>query len=110
MRLEIDNLSKQFQDVRAVDQVSCILTTGVYGLLGVNGAGKTTLMRMLCTLLKPTDGTITWNGENIFEMDGAYRRILGYLPQVFIPTLQSGIILCISLRSRDFGLRPQDRE
>lgn len=83
MRLEIDNLSKQFQDVRAVDQVSCILTTGVYGLLGVNGAGKTTLMRMLCTLLKPTDGTITWNGENIFDMDGAYRRILGYLPQDF---------------------------
>lgn len=83
MKLEIDNLSKQFQDVRAVDQVSCTLTTGVYGLLGVNGAGKTTLMRMLCTLLKPTEGIITWDGEDIFAMEGAYRRILGYLPQDF---------------------------
>ena len=48
MKLEIENLTKRFQDVAAVDGVSCTLTTGVYGLLGVNGAGKTTLMRMLC--------------------------------------------------------------
>ena len=47
MKLEIENLTKRFQDVAAVDGVSCTLTTGVYGLLGVNGAGKTTLMRML---------------------------------------------------------------
>lgn len=83
MQLEIESLTKRFQDVTAVDQVSCSLNTGVYGLLGVNGAGKTTLMRMLCTLLKPTEGSITWDGQDIFEMDGAYRRILGYLPQDF---------------------------
>lgn len=83
MKLEIESLTKRFQDVTAVDQVSCTLTTGVYGLLGVNGAGKTTLMRMLCTLLKPTEGSITWDGRDIFEMDGSYRRILGYLPQDF---------------------------
>ena len=58
MELKIENLSKRFQDVAAVDNISCLLTTGVYGLLGVNGAGKTTLMRMLCTLLKPTEGRI----------------------------------------------------
>lgn len=83
MRLEIEDLKKQFQDVTAVDGLSCIVTTGVYGLLGVNGAGKTTLMRMLCTLLKPTAGRILWDGQDIFELDGAYRRILGYLPQDF---------------------------
>lgn len=56
---------------------------GVYGLLGVNGAGKTTFMRMLCTLLEPTSGTITCNGRNIITMDSEYRKILGYLPQDF---------------------------
>lgn len=59
------------------------MTNGVYGLLGVNGAGKTTLMRMICTLLKPTYGQITWNDKDIFSMDGEYRKILGYLPQDF---------------------------
>ena len=59
MKLEMENLTKRFQDVTAVDGISCTLTTGVYGLLGVNGAGKTTLMRMLCTLLRPTEGSIT---------------------------------------------------
>ena len=83
MELKITNLTKQFQDLTAVNHISCILTNGVYGLLGVNGAGKTTLMRMLCTLLKPTEGQITWNGADIFEMDREYRRVLGYLPQDF---------------------------
>lgn len=76
-------MTKKFQDIAAVDGVSYTLTAGVYGLLGVNGAGKTTLMRMLCTLLRPTSGSITWDGRDIFEMDGEYRRILGYLPQDF---------------------------
>ena len=83
MELKIKELTKTFQDIHAVDHVSYIMTNGVYGLLGVNGAGKTTLMRMLCTLLKPTGGQITWDGQDIFSMDGDYRRLLGYLPQDF---------------------------
>ena len=83
MELKITDLTKKFQDIAAVDGVSYTLTAGVYGLLGVNGAGKTTLMRMLCTLLRPTSGSITWDGRDIFEMDGEYRRILVYLPQDF---------------------------
>lgn len=83
MELKITNLTKTFNDVAAVSHISYTMTTGVYGLLGVNGAGKTTLMRMLCTLLKPSDGSITWDGRDIFEMDGEYRKILGYLPQEF---------------------------
>lgn len=83
MELRITNLTKKFNDVVAVRNISYTMTTGVYGLLGVNGAGKTTLMRMLCTLLKPSNGSITWDGRDIFEMDGEYRKILGYLPQDF---------------------------
>ena len=83
MELKISDLTKEFKGTVAVRDISYTMTTGVYGLLGVNGAGKTTLMRMLCTLLKPSDGCITWNGRDIFEMDGEYRKILGYLPQDF---------------------------
>lgn len=83
MELKIANLTKEFKDITAVNDVNYSMHEGVYGLLGVNGAGKTTLMRMLCTLLKPDRGEITWNGQDIFAMDGEYRRILGYLPQDF---------------------------
>ena len=83
MELTIKNLTKEFKDVTAVHNVSFTMTPGVYGLLGVNGAGKTTLMRMLCTLLLPSHGSITWDGEDIFAMDRDYRKLLGYLPQDF---------------------------
>lgn len=81
MELKFTNLTKQFGEVAAVQNVSYTLKNGVYGLLGVNGAGKTTLMRILTTLIQPTSGTITWNGRDIFRMNGEYRRLLGYLPQ-----------------------------
>lgn len=81
MELIIDRVSKQYKNRIAVDRVSLRLTKGVHGLLGANGAGKTTLMRMLCGILKPTSGTITFGGIDVSEE--AYRRILGYLPQDF---------------------------
>lgn len=83
MRLEIENVTKEFQGFRAVNQITCEMENGVYGLLGVNGAGKTTLMRMICTLLKPTQGSIYCDGQDIFELGADYRKLLGYLPQEF---------------------------
>ena len=83
MELKLTEVTKAFRDINAVESVSMTLESGVYGLLGVNGAGKTTLMRILCTLLKPTAGTVTWDGQDIFAMGGEYRRFLGYLPQDF---------------------------
>lgn len=83
MELTLTQVTKKFQDTTAVDHVSYTLSNGVYGLLGVNGAGKTTLMRILCTLLKPTEGSVTWSGQDIYSMDEEYRKLLGYLPQDF---------------------------
>lgn len=83
MELCMTDLTKRFGDFTAVDSVTLTMTHGVYGLLGVNGAGKTTLMRMLCTLLAPSAGTITYDGRDIFAMDADYRDLLGYLPQEF---------------------------
>ena len=106
MELKIMNLSREFGALKAVDDISCTLTGGVYGLLGVNGAGKTTLMRMLTTLLSPSSGVITWDGQDIFALGGAYRRRLGYLPQEygFYPefTVMDYLLYIASIK----GLRP----
>lgn len=106
MELKIRDLTKDFGKTKAVNQVNYTFQSGVYGLLGVNGAGKTTLMRMLTTLLKPTAGTITWDGQDIVKMDKDYRSLLGYLPQDFgvYPdfTVQDYLLYIASLK----GLRP----
>ena len=81
MELVLDRVSKQYQNKIAVDRISTTLQPGVIGLLGENGAGKTTLMRMLCGILKPSSGTITFDGLDVSEE--MYRDVLGYLPQDF---------------------------
>ncbi len=81
MELIIDRISKQYKSRIAVDRISVKLQKGVYGLLGANGAGKTTLMRVICGILKPTSGTVTFDGMDVSEE--SYRAILGYLPQDF---------------------------
>ena len=81
MELCIDRLTKQYENKIAVDRVSLQLTNGVYGLLWANGAGKTTFMRMLCGILKPTSGTVTFDGMDVSSEE--YRAELGYLPQDF---------------------------
>lgn len=81
MELFIDRVTKQYKNRIAVDCVTAKLHQGVYGLLGANGAGKTTLMRMLCGILNPTGGSITFDSMDVGEE--AYRAILGYLPQDF---------------------------
>lgn len=81
MELVLDRVSKQYQNKIAVDRISTTLQPGVIGLLGENGAGKTTLMRMLCGILKPSSGTITFEGLDVSEE--LYRDVLEYLPQDF---------------------------
>lgn len=81
MELILDRLTKQYHNKIAVDRISLNLHEGVYGLLGANGAGKTTLMRMICGVLKPDSGTVTFDGIDVTSED--YRAKLGYLPQDF---------------------------
>ena len=83
MKLVVDNITKSYKDITAVNHASLTLTPGVWGLLGANGSGKTTLMRMLCGTLTPTSGKILLDGTPITVLDEKYRNILGYLPQNF---------------------------
>lgn len=81
MELELDRVTKHYGSKIACDRISITFQKGVYGLLGANGAGKTTLMRMMCGVLAPTSGTISFNKIDVSHED--YRDALGYLPQDF---------------------------
>ena len=87
MEIVLEHISKKYRDrhavKKAVEDVNLRFTSGVWGLLGANGAGKTTLMRMICGIMKPTDGRICYDGVEIGQLGDAYRSIIGYLPQDF---------------------------
>lgn len=83
MQLTLDRLTKQYGSRIALDRIDATFEPGIYGLLGANGAGKTTMMRLICDILKPTSGEVTFNGTNIRELGESYRTIIGYLPQDF---------------------------
>jgi ABC-2 type transport system ATP-binding protein len=66
--IEIQNLSKQFREVKAVDRLNLNVYKGdVFGFLGPNGAGKSTTIRMLLTLINPTEGKIKLFGKPLWE-------------------------------------------
>lgn len=81
--LSVEHVTKRYGKFTALEDISLTFSSGVYGLLAPNGAGKTTLIKLLTTLLFPTEGEILWDGEDILAMGAAYRGILGYLPQEF---------------------------
>lgn len=81
--LIVNNVSKSYGKFSVLEDINIEFTNGVYGLLAPNGAGKTTLIKMLTSLLFPTEGQILYNGTDIFSLGDDYRDILGYLPQEF---------------------------
>jgi ABC-2 type transport system ATP-binding protein len=84
MELKISNLSKTYSNgVKALDNVSLSIPTGMFGLLGPNGAGKSTLMRTLAALQDADSGTVTLGAIDVLNDKDAVRRVLGYLPQEF---------------------------
>src|SRR5699024_10846100 len=84
MDLVIQNLNKTYKNgVKATDNLSLEINTGMFGLLGPNGAGKSSLMRTIATLQKPDSGSIHFGELNVLEQQTEFRKILGYLPQDF---------------------------
>jgi ABC-2 type transport system ATP-binding protein len=84
MELVITNINKTYPGrVKALEDVSLTIPTGMYGLLGPNGAGKSTLMRTIATLQEPDSGTITFGELDVLKDKEKVRGMLGYLPQEF---------------------------
>ena len=78
--LDINNLCKNFGDFTAVNDISLHVNKGdIYGFLGPNGAGKSTTLRMVLGLIKPSNGEILINGENISGSKRKYLNSIGAL-------------------------------
>ena len=81
MELKIENLSKSFGDVKALNHINYTFAPGVYGILGPNGAGKSTLINLITNNIARQEGRILWNGQDILKGNKEYRKVLGYMPQ-----------------------------
>lgn len=80
--LKVEDISKQFKKVKAVDGISFTLNKGeILGLLGPNGAGKSTTISMISTLLQPDSGEILYAGTSIIKSPKVIQESLGYVPQ-----------------------------
>jgi ABC-2 type transport system ATP-binding protein len=80
--IQTENLSKKFQTNLAVDRLNLDVKQGeVFGFLGPNGAGKTTTVRMLCSLIGPTEGRAVVNGFIVGQQDQQIRRSVGILTE-----------------------------
>ena len=82
--IELRDLTKRYGDLLAVDSLNLSIEQGaVFGFIGPNGAGKTTTMRILTTLLRPTEGEVTIGGHSVTTEPQAVRRLIGYMPDFF---------------------------
>jgi len=80
--IKIENLTKYYGELKAVDSVSFDIQKGeILGLLGPNGAGKTTIYRILTGYLSPTSGTINVKDFNIYDNLIEIKKLIGYLPE-----------------------------
>jgi ABC-2 type transport system ATP-binding protein len=80
--IEIQNLVRRFGAVEAVSGLNLTIPGGqVFGLLGPNGAGKSTTLRILATLIKPTEGAVRILGHDVAAEPDEIRRVIGYVPE-----------------------------
>ena len=80
--IEVDSLTKEFGDFKAVDNISFQIEEGeIFGFLGPNGAGKSTTMMILTTLLKPTSGSALVGGYDVMSDAKKVREKIGYVQQ-----------------------------
>jgi ABC-2 type transport system ATP-binding protein len=79
--IEVKNLTKEYRGIRAVDSISLSIEKGdAFGFIGPNGAGKTTTIKMMATLIPPTEGEIIINGLSVAEDPDQVKEIIGYMP------------------------------
>jgi len=80
--LQVNNLTKKYGELKAVDAISFDVAPGeIFALIGPNGAGKSTTLKMLSTILRPTSGTASIYGMDIEKNPEKVRKLISYLPE-----------------------------
>lgn len=80
--MQLEHITKVYQgNITALQDISCSLTKGIFGVVGPNAAGKTTFLKILAGLAEPTSGKISFNGIELAQHKQQLRSVLGYLPQ-----------------------------
>ena len=66
--IKIENISKSYSDIKSLKSINAEIGSGnIYGLIGSNGSGKSTLLRIMCGIMRPDEGTVTYDGEIVYE-------------------------------------------
>lgn len=82
--IHVHQLCKNYGKFQAIDRIELAIPEGhVFGFIGPNGAGKTTTMRIMATLLEPTDGDVTVFGMSVIDDPESVRKIMGYMPDYY---------------------------
>jgi ABC-2 type transport system ATP-binding protein len=108
--VEVENLVKMFGDFCAVDHLNFNVARGeIFGLLGPNGAGKSTLIRMLTTLVPPTEGTARVNGFDVAKQANEVRQSIGVIPQAMTSDLDLSAEENMSIFAKLYGIPREKR-
>jgi ABC-2 type transport system ATP-binding protein len=113
--VEVSGLSVRFGDFYAVNQISFTVRRGeTFGFLGANGAGKTTTIRVLCGLLRPSEGSVRVAGVSFDDGERAIKSRVGYMSQRFTLyddlTVEENLSFIASLRKLDTALYVKRRQ
>lgn len=107
--IDVDDLVFNYDDTRALDHVSCGITQGsVTALVGPNGAGKTTLIRCIVGLYEPLDGSVQFEGQDVFRNAHDAHRRMGYLTDFFGVYETLSVRRCLTFAARAHGVPDTD--
>jgi ABC-2 type transport system ATP-binding protein len=109
--IEVSALNKRFGTFTAVDHISFTVKQGeIFGMLGPNGAGKSTLIRMLTTLVPPSEGSALVGGADIVKDPDAVRRVIGVIPQAMTSDLELSAEENLLIFSKLYGVPRKRRK